>query len=251
MRKDLEQAKEFINHCSETERRALVAYLLTKLPRHPLEEKWDVEAETILTAIYRSPDLTQRGMRGILAEAVFERDILPSVEKMGWHVLAAPVGDLPYDFLLEQQTQKASIQVKLQRTEQGTPKRYQPKRYVNELYVVEVQKTRSGKKRQQETPGALVAGDESTRPYGFGDFDILAVNMQPTTHKWTDFRYTLSRWLIPRGTNSRLIEIFQPVSLEPNEVWTDKLDICLEWFQSGDRRTVRGLLRDQDPPERR
>ena len=26
----------------------------------------------------------------------------------------------------------------------------------NELYVVEVQKTRSGKKRQQETPGALI-----------------------------------------------------------------------------------------------
>ena len=119
MHKALEQVKEFIDHCSEKERRSLLEYLRKKLPRHPLEEKWDVDAETILTAIFRSTDLTQRGMRGILAEAVFERDILPSIENAGWHALAAPVGDLPYDFLVERQTQKASIQVKLQRTEQG------------------------------------------------------------------------------------------------------------------------------------
>jgi hypothetical protein len=238
MSKALDAAKGFIDRCSEKDRRALLEYLRKKLPRHPLEEKWDVDAETILTAIYRSTDLTQRGMRGILAEAVFERDILPRVEKLGWHALSAPVGDLPYDFLLERQSQKVSVQVKLQRTEQGVPKRYQPRRYTQELYVVEVQKTRSGKKRQQETPGALVAGDESTRPYGFGDFDILAVNMQPTTHSWTDFRYTLSSWLIPRQANSRLIEIFQPVSLEPNDVWTDKLEVCLEWFRAGERRML-------------
>lgn len=246
MRRTLDQIREFINHCSEKERRALLEYLRKKLPRHPLEEKWDVDAETILTAIYRSTDLTQRGMRGILAEAVFERDILPSVEKLGWHVLTAPVGDLPYDFFLERETQKATIQVKLQRTEQGSPKRFQPRRYVDELYVVEVQKTRSGKKRQQETPGALTAGDESTRPYGFGAFDILAVNMQPTTHRWTDFRYTLSGWLIPRKSNPRLIEIFQPVSLEANDVWTDELATCLEWYKVGRRGTVSQLLRGAD-----
>jgi hypothetical protein len=242
MSRTLDAAKDFVDRCSEKDRRALLEYLRKKLPRHPLEEKWDVDAETILTAIYRSTDLTQRGMRGILAEAVFERDILPTIEKLGWHALSAPIGDLPYDFLLERQNQKASIQVKLQRTEQGTPKRYQPKRYDTELYVVEVQKTRSGKKRQQETPGALVAGDESTRPYAFGDFDILAVNMQPTTRKWTDFRYTLSSWLIPREANSRLIEIMQPVSLQPNDVWTDNLEVCLNWFRSGDKRKVRQML---------
>src|SRR5208283_4553066 len=87
------------------------------------------------------------------------------------------------------------------------------------------------------------SGDESTRPYRFGDFDILAVNMQPTTHAWADFRYTVGRWLIARGTNSRLIEIFQPVSLEPNEVWTDKLSVCLDWFRSSERRRVHQLLR--------
>ena len=102
------QSKSSLTSCSEKERRALLEYLRKRLPRHPLEEKWDIDAETILTAIYRSTDLTQRGMRGILAEAVFERDILPSVEKLGWHVLPVPVGDLPYDFLLESEESKGN-----------------------------------------------------------------------------------------------------------------------------------------------
>lgn len=247
MNETLDGVKEFINQCSEKERKALFEYLRRRLPRHPLEEQWDIDAETILTAIYRSPDLTQRGVRGILAEAVFERDILPSVVKLGWHVLPVSVSDPPYDFILESQGQRVTIQVKLQRTEKGQPKRYQPKRFTGGLYVVEVQKTRSGKKkkkkRKNESTRAPSSGDESTRPYRFGDFDVLAVNMQPTTHTWADFHYTLSRWLIPRRTKSRLIEIFQPVSLEPNEVWTDKLDVCLDWFRRGERRRVRQLLR--------
>jgi hypothetical protein len=243
MNETVEAVKAFIDQCTEKERGALREYLRRKLPRHPLEEQWDIDAETILTAIYRSPDLTQRGVRGILAEAVFERDILPGVDKLGWRFLPVSISDPPYDFVLESEGLRVTIQVKLQRTEKGQPKRYQPKRYTGELYVVEVQKTRSGKKRQSESKRAPSSGDESTRPYRFGDFDILAVNMQPTTHTWADFRYTVARWLIPRGTNSRLIEIFQPVSLEPNEVWTDKLDVCLEWFRRGDRRRVRQLIR--------
>jgi hypothetical protein len=243
MSEALDRVIEFIDRCSEKDRKSLLEYLRRKLPRHPLEEKWDIDAETILTAIHRSPDLTQRGVRGILAEAVFERDILPGVEKLGWRIVSAPLGDFPYDFHLEKQGRRATIQVKLQRIERGIPKRYQPRQYTAELYVVEVQKTRSGKKRQQETPTTLYSGDESTRPYAFGDFDILAVNMQPTTHTWTDFRCTVGTWLIPRKTNSRLIEIFQPVSLQPNDVWTDRLDVCLDWFQTGVRRKARRLLR--------
>jgi len=247
MSETIDTVKGFIDQCSAEERGILFEYLRRRLPRHPLEEQWDIDAETILTAIYRSPDLTQRGVRGILAEAVFERDILPSVEKLGWRVLPVSVSDPPYDFVLEREGQRVTVQVKLQRTEKGQVKRYHPKRYAEDLYVVEVQKTRSGKKkkkkRKMESTKAPPSGDESTRPYRFGDFDILAVNMQPTTHTWADFRYTVSRWLIPRRTNSRLIEIFQPVSLEPNEVWTDKLDVCLEWFRRGDRRRVRQLIR--------
>jgi hypothetical protein len=248
MSETLENFKDFVDRCSAEERGTLFEYLRRKFPRHPLEEQWDIDAETILTAIYRSPDLTQRGVRGILAEAVFERDILPGVEKLGWHVLPVSINDPPFDFVLEKEGQRVTIQVKLQRTEKGQPKRYQPRRYPGELYVVEVQKTRSGRMRQSEPTTVPSAGEESTRPYRFGDFDILAVNMQPTTHTWAEFRYTVSRWLIPRGTNSRLIEIFQPVSLEPNDVWTDKLDVSLDWFRSSDRRKVRQLLRRPGAP---
>src|SRR5208283_3815573 len=138
-------------------------------------------------------DLTKRGVRGIIAEAVFESDVLPAVVSLGWNAGTIPPGDWPYDALLEKAGRSVRIQIKLQRLEAGVPKRYYPKQYLEELFVVEVQKTRSGKKR----PG--VAGDAeegslSTRPYRFGDFDILAVNMHPATRQWTDFRYTVSDW---------------------------------------------------------
>jgi hypothetical protein len=243
MGESVETVKNLIDQCTAEERRALFEYIRRRIAPHPLEEQWGIDAETILTAIHRSPDLTQRGVRGILAEAVFERDVLPSIESLGWHILPVPGGDPPYDFLLERGGQRASIQVKLQRTEQGQPKRYQPKRYPNELYVVEVQRTRSGRKRQKKAAKGSSAGDQSTRPYRFGDFDILAVNIQPATRQWRDFRYTVSSWLIPRKSNSRLIEIFQPVSFSPNDVWTDKLDVSLEWLRQGERRKVRQILR--------
>ncbi len=67
--------------------------------------------------------------------------------------------------------------------------------------------------------------------------------MQPATRQWRDFRYTVSSWLIPRKSNARLIEIFQPVSFTPNDVWTDKLDVSLEWLRQGERRKVRQTLR--------
>lgn len=178
-----------------------------------------IDADTILTAIYRSPDLTRRGVRGILAEAVFERDVLPNVTKFGWEGLPLPPGDPPYDFLLGRGKRQARIQLKLQRIESGQPKRYRPQIYADPLYVVEVQRTRSGTRK-----------GEATRPYRFGDFDILAVCMQPVTKRWHDFRYTVERWLLPRKFDTNLIEIFEPVSLSPNEIWTDRLEVCLEWL---------------------
>jgi hypothetical protein len=243
MTERIETVKAFIERCSDEERRILLGFLRKRMPRHPLEEQWDIDADTILTAIYRSPDLTQRGVRGILAEAVFERDVLPQIERRGWRVVPVPGNDRPYDFLLGRGPLRATIQVKLQRSERGKPKLYKPKRVARELYVAEIQKTRSGTMRQQEAAKRRAKGEESTRPYRFGDFDILAVNMQPSTGKWGDFRYTVSRWLIPRGSNPHLIEIFQPVSPFPNDVWTDRLEVCLDWFRHHERRSVRKLLR--------
>jgi hypothetical protein len=140
--------------------------------------------------------------------------------------------------------EEVRIQLKLQRLEKLEPKRFNPSVYSEVLYDVEIQKTRGGKKR---TKGKTKAGDalveavmesEDTRPYKFTDFDILAVNMHPSTRDWSNFRYTVASWLLSRPKNSSLIEIHQPVAKEPNDVWTDDLNTCLDWFLSGDQRKV-------------
>jgi hypothetical protein len=116
---------------------------------------------------------------------------------------------------------------------------YYPKHYGEEtLYVVEVQKTRSGEVTVLETlPGtetqlkAVKSLTVKTRPYRFGDFDILAVKMHPSSGNWADGRYTLGRWLLPRQKDATLVEIFQPVAARPNDVWTDDLETCLRWLE--------------------
>lgn len=224
---NVSRAKQVLSGCTEQDQRSLFAYLKRKLSPHPLEQEWNIDADTILTAIYRSPDLTRRGVRGILAEAVFERDVLPSIGASGWGSLPLPPGDIPYDFLVAREGRQVRIQLKLQRVESGQPKMYKPRLYSEPLYVVEVQKTRSGVR--QGTP---------TRPYRFADFDILAVCMQPVVKRWDEFRYTVAGWLLPRDSEADLIEIFQPVSLAPSDVWTDRLETCLEWLLSGRARKV-------------
>ena len=244
MNESIETAKKLIDGCSKEEQTALKQYLGTLVP-HPLEMDWGIDADAILGAIRRSSDLTKRGVRGIIAEAVFESSVRPSLAGAGWHVAEVPP-DLPYDALVLNRTQRIRIQIKLQRLELGTPKLYYPKHYPHgSLFVVEVQKTRSGEitvKREPETMKATgkpaVALTEKTRPYKFGDFDILAVNMHPSCGDWKSFRYTLASWLLPRPSDKHLIEIFQPVAAEPNDVWTNDLATCLRWLESEEQRIV-------------
>lgn len=248
MSEPLETIKKLIDDCSEQDLQSLKSYLRDLLPHH-LEKEWGIDAETILSAIERSSDLTKRGVRGIIAEAVFVNEIIPNVASSGWHSI--PVnGDYPYDALLQKDGRSARVQVKLQRLEEGRPKLYYPKHYEKgSLFVVEVQKTRTGETRKTKTlPGTntKLTTTESvtvkTRPYQFGDFDILAVNMHPSSKNWRSFRYTVASWLLPRSTHKNLIEIFQPVASTPNEVWTDDLATCLEWLESGEQRRVLEIL---------
>lgn len=244
MSESLGTIKKLIAECSAEEQRALKQYLSEVVP-HPLEGEWGIDGETILSAIRRSSDLTKRGVRGIIAEAVFDTAVIPSIATTGWKP-AALAGDLAYDVRLERETSTARIQIKLQRLEKGIPKLYRPRHYEEgSLYVVEVQKTRSGKKTTKQplvgTNTTLEVTDEitvQTRPYRFGDFDILAVNMHPSSGNWKDFRYTVASWLLPRAQDPALIEIFQPVAAVRNEFWTDDLSVCLEWYVSGEQRTV-------------
>lgn len=231
MTDSLDRLRQQIDQCTDGERRILFGYLKTKVPRHPLEEEWGVNAEIILTAISRSSDLTKRGVRGIIAEAVFERSVLGSLKE--WTAVKF-VEDRPYDFLLcsdDQKPREARIQVKLQRMLKQQPMfAFEANRhYPKDMHVVEVQKTRGGFDPQT---------NEDTRPYHFGEFDILAVNLHPSTRDWNRFLYTLSDWLIPRHPNAALIEIFQPVPTSPTEVWTDTLATCLKWLTAGEKRRI-------------
>ena len=238
MSESLESISKLIDECSEEDLRALKIHLGKLLP-HPLEREWGIDAGTILSAINRSSDLTKRGVRGIIAEAVFVNEIIPTVSASGWEPVKFD-GNQSYDALLRKGRLAARIQVKLQRLEEGAPKLYYPKYYENgTLFVVEVQKTRSGERTAQMTipkPNTSAATGPTkvkTRPYSFGDFDILAVNMHPSSGNWRNFRYTVASWLLPRPANTALIEIFQPVAAIPNAVWTDDLSTCLKWFGEG------------------
>lgn len=66
---------------------------------HPLESRWNTTAEAILEAIDRSGDLTQRGIRGVLAEATFRRVVLAQ-QLVRWREQSF-VGEQSYDVLLD------------------------------------------------------------------------------------------------------------------------------------------------------
>jgi hypothetical protein len=238
MIESLEEIKEYIERCSEEDRQALKQYLVTHSP-HPLETEWGIDGHTILSAISRASDLTRRGMRGIIAEAVFETEVLRDIAATGWRPEKLE-GDLSYDVKLAKDKKIARIQIKLQRLEAGVPKLYMPKKYSGRtLYVVEVQRTRSGNKRLKtvtvEPEPATLA---STRPYEFADFDILAVNMHPSSGQWNDFRYCLGANLLPRKNQPTLIEVLQPVADVPDEAWTDSLPQCLSWYEEAKRASI-------------
>src|SRR5438309_643427 len=203
-----------LEQCSVEERREIFNHLRKEFPIHPLETDLDTQAEVILEAMARSSDLTMRGIRGIIAEAAFLVDVLQKME--GWKTLEI-VGDASYDFLIADAVGQISIQVKMQRREKGIPLVRAGK------FVVETQRTRTGKD----------AAGGATRPYRFGEFDILAVSLHPSTNDWTMFMYTVGSWLRPRLGDSSLLEVFQPIPVGSNEDWTDSLETCIAWFRSG------------------
>jgi len=231
MNESLDNLKRLLDECTDAQRAVLLDYLKARLPQHPLEKEWGVGAEVILSAIARSSDLTKRGVRGIIAEAIFEQNVLPGLRD--WEVVSFS-DDQPYDFLVRSRQadhREVRIQVKLQRMRKLQPMLASEanRHYPSDMYVVEVQKTRGG---------IDLKTNEDTRPYRFGEFDILAVNMHPSTRDWNKFLFTLSKWLIPRAENKALIEIFQPVSRAPNAVWTDQLETCVQWMAAGEGKKI-------------
>ena len=226
---DIEQIKRLLSLCSPAQRQEIFRYLREEFPIHPLEVELNTEAEIILEAIQRSGGLTLRMIRGVITEAAFEIEIVEHLE--GWHNVT-PQGDLPYDFLLDDGQGAVRVQVKLQRSLVHRPMwareayRFLP----GDMYVVETQRTRRGSDKR--TGG-------STRPYRFGEFDLLAVAMYPSTHEWNTFMYTVADWLLPGRTEPSEILKFQPVATLPNDDWTSDFRTAVGWLRSSLQKKIR------------
>ena len=225
MTKDTLQAiRAVLAAASSDDRRRIFQDLRKEFPLHELEHKWNAPAEVVLEAIARATDLTQRGLRGVIAEAAFAQTVVVPLLSAGW-TDDTPVGDIPFDFRLNNKLGAVKVQVKNQRNEKQAPKLW--KKYPG-VYVAETQKTRSGKDQ---------AGNE-TRPYRFGEFDILAVCLHPSTNDWSRFLYTVGDWLLPRENDKKLISVFQPVDPKAEADWTTDFAKAISWHRSGTKKTI-------------
>lgn len=220
-----------IAHLSHDERVALLSRLRKEYPIHSLEREWNTTAEALLEAISRSSDLTRRGIRGILAEASFHANVLPELLRTGWQDVT-PAGDAAFDAAVRDRLGTIRIQVKLQRRKLGEPMtgRDAPRKmdFSPACFVVETQKTRAGKRDGRET-----------RPYRFGEFEILAVSLQPSSGNWESYLFTVASWLLPDPSDGALIYKYQPVPTASNDDWTDSIETCIQWVRAERPHTIR------------
>ncbi|WP_420464993.1 hypothetical protein [Panacagrimonas sp.] len=211
----IDQVTALLRAMSSDARAQVLKFLREELriPIHPLEDEWNTTAEAILEAIHASPDLTQRGVRGILAEATFRTVVVPTLN--GWTDIPF-FGDQAHDLLLRRGNVSVRVQVKQQRRERGVPKLYAEKGYRNpgNVYTVETQRTRTGKAKD----------GGATRPYKRNEFDVLAVCMQAVDGDWRSFVYCPAQLLLPRADDESLLKVMQPVYLDGQSGWTRAFD---------------------------
>lgn len=220
----LRDVRELLARCTPEERAVIFKELRAAHPIHPYEEVVGAPAEMILEAVYRAPELTRRMLRGVIADAAFRTFVVAALAKRGWQDVT-PDGNFAFDYSVDDGQGPITVQVKLQRSERGAPVVKDGKRYGfdGEVFITETQKTRTG-----------TDGDENqTRPYRYGEFDVLAVSMQPSVGKWDSYMYTLGRWLLP-GKAAGEMATLQPVTKAPSEFWTDDFEIAARWLRAAD-----------------
>lgn len=220
----LRAVRELLSQCSPEERAAVFKELRAAHSIHPYEAVVGAPAEMILEAVYRAPELTRRMLRGVIADAAFRTFVVAAIGTRGWRDVT-PEGNFAFDYSVDDGQGPITIQVKLQRSERGAPVIRHGTRYGfdGEVFMTETQKTRTG-----------TDGDENqTRPYRYGEFDVLAVSMQPSSGKWDSFMYTLGRWLLP-GKIAGEVATLQPVTKTPGDFWTDDFEVAARWFRQAD-----------------
>lgn len=216
--------RALLEKCTAEERSAVFRGLRATHAIHEFEAIIGAPAEMILEAVHRAPELTRRMLRGVIADAAFRTFTVAALALDGWRDIT-PAGNFAYDYMLDDGEGPISVQVKLQRSERGAPVVKSGNRFLfdSDAFMTETQKTRTG------TDGE----ENQTRPYRYGEFDVLAVSMQPSSGKWDGFKYTLGRWLLP-GKKSGEMATLQPVAKVPNEFWTDDFRVAARWFRSDD-----------------
>lgn len=221
---NLTMIRELLAQCSPEEQASLFREMRARHLIHEFEAVIGAPAEMILEAVHRAPELTRRMLRGVIADAAFRQFAVLPLTESGWRDVT-PVGNFAFDYKLEDGAGQVTVQVKLQRSAGGAPVVRSGARFNfgDSVYIVETQRTRTG------TDG----DDKQTRPYRYGEFDILAVSIQPSTGKWDRYMYTLGRWLLP-GRNADEIATLQPVSMTPNSFWTAEFRIAAQWLRTDD-----------------
>jgi hypothetical protein len=220
----LNAVRELLARCTPEERAAVFRELRATHAIHPYEAAVGAPAEMILEAVHRAPELTRRMLRGVIADAAFRTFVVAALEARGWKDVT-PEGNFAYDYSVDDGQGPITIQVKLQRSERGAPVVKAGKRYGfdGEVFMTETQKTRTG------TDGKA----NQTRPYRYGEFDVLAVSMQPSTGTWDTYMYTLGRWLLPGKTTGEMATM-QPVTIVDGEFWTHDFETAAQWFREAD-----------------
>jgi hypothetical protein len=216
--------RELLAKCTPEEREALFRELRALHQIHEFETIIGAPAEMILEAVHRAPELTRRMLRGVIADAAFRTFVVPAIIPYGWRD-ATPEGNFAYDYKLTDDVGPVTVQVKLQRSGRGSPVVRNGGRFGLDpkVFMTETQKTRTG-----------TDGDANkTRPYRYGEFDILAVSMQPSTGNWDRYMYTLGRWLLT-GKQEGEMATLQPVTMESGEFWTDSFITAAQWFRAED-----------------
>ena len=220
----LNAVRNLLLRCTPEERAAIFRELRAAHAIHPYEAVVGAPAEMILEAVHRAPELTRRMLRGVIADAAFRTFVVAALEVRGWKD-ATPEGNFAYDYSLDKGSGPITIQVKLQRSERGAPvvKKGDRFGFDGEVFTTETQKTRTG------TDGEA----NQTRPYRYGEFDVLAVSMQPSSATWDSYMYTLGRWLLPGKTPGDMATM-QPVTKVASEFWTTDFEVAAQWLRQDD-----------------
>ena len=231
---DLEGLLRGIDALTLSDKQRVLKHVRALLPPHPMETRLMTTAETLLEAISRASALTIRGIEGILPEASFATEVLPAIT--GWSPVEPPA-DAAFDFLLTDLTPQPHVrlQVKMQRRKNHVPwmannAMKSTRQWPANHYVVEVQRTRGGADAQ----------GQGTRPYRFGEFDVLAVSSGASTGHWHAFSYTLADWLLAEPSDPTQILKYQPVPPHDTDSWTTNFLSAVTWLRSGVKKKIPG-----------